>query len=65
LRERVDQLVDDILDQGVVTPPWASLVVFVTKKDGSTRFCVDYWRLNAVTKRDVYPQPHIDDSLDL
>ena len=56
-----------MLKQGVVTPshnPWASLVVLVAKKDGTTCFCVDYWKLNAITKMDVHPLPQIDDSLD-
>ena len=47
LRSRVDQLVSEMLDQGIVVPsksPWASPVVLVAKKDGSTRFCVDYRR---------------------
>ena len=42
---------------------WSSLTVLVKKKDGTTRFCIDYQRLNQVTKVDAYPLPHIEDSL--
>ena len=66
-REVVHEEVRKMLDAGVTKPsysPWASPVVLVEKKDASTRFCVDYCRLNAVTKKDTYPLPRIDDTLD-
>ncbi|GBN11484.1 Transposon Ty3-I Gag-Pol polyprotein [Araneus ventricosus] len=44
--------------------PWSSPVVLVKKKNGEWRFCMDYRRLNKVTKKDVYPLPRIDDALD-
>ncbi|CAF4697253.1 unnamed protein product, partial [Rotaria magnacalcarata] len=44
--------------------PWASSVVLAAEKDGSLRFCIDYRTLNAVTIRDAYPIPRIDDTLD-
>jgi len=36
----------------------------VRKKDGTQRFCVDYWALNAVTMADTFPLPRVDDLLD-
>ncbi|KAG8173371.1 hypothetical protein JTE90_015532 [Oedothorax gibbosus] len=56
-----------MLKKEVVQPsenPWSSPVVLVKKKDGSWRFCVDYRRLNKLTKKEVYPLPRIDDTLD-
>ena len=66
-REEVRTLLNEILEQGVVEPstsPWASPVVLVQKKDRSTRFCIDYRKLNEVTWKDAYPLPRIDATLD-
>ena len=58
---------EKLTQQGVVTPstsPWASPLVCVRKKDGTVRPCVDYRRLNAVTQKDAFPIPRVDDCLD-
>ena len=68
LRGKVEEMVEDMLERGVIQhskSPWASPIVLVAKKDGTTHFCVDYRQLNAVTKMDVFPLPRVDDSLDL
>ena len=68
LRQTVEELVKDMLSQGVIVPsasPWASPIVLVRKKDGGTRFCVDYRKLNHITKLDEFPLPRIDETLDL
>ena len=66
-REKVQELLKDMMEKKVISPsksPWASPVVLVTKKDGSTRFCIDYRKVNEVTRKDAYPIPRVDDTLD-
>ena len=65
--EIIRKEVKEMLTNGIIwtsRSPWGSPVVLVTKKDGSIRFCVDYRKLNSITKKDVYPLPRIDDTLD-
>ena len=59
--------IKEMHEQGVVEPsnsPWMSPIVLVKKKDGTQRFCVDYRKLNEVTRKDSYPLPRIDTTLD-
>lgn len=62
-----DKIIKEQVDAGIIresSSPWSAALVYVKKKDGSTRPCVDYRRLNAVTAKDAYPLPRIDDCLD-
>ena len=55
-----------MLEKGIIQPsssPWASPIVLVPKKDGQLRFCIDYRKLNSVTKKDQYPLPRTEDIL--
>jgi hypothetical protein len=66
LKELKEQL-QDLLDKGFIRPsasPWGAPVLFVKKKDGSMRLCIDYRELNKVTTRNKYPLPRIDDLFD-
>lgn len=59
--------VQELVERGIARPsssPNAVPIVVVQKKDGTIRLCVDYRQLNAKTRRDAYPLPRIEESLD-
>jgi hypothetical protein len=63
----VNEMLDDVQLGGFIEEsdsPWSSPVVLVRKKNGELRFCVDYRKLNDVTKKDCFPPPRISDILD-
>ncbi|KAL0286611.1 UNVERIFIED_CONTAM: Retrovirus-related Pol polyprotein from transposon [Sesamum angustifolium] len=66
LKELKKQL-EELLDKGFIRPsilPWGAPVLFVKKKNGSMRLCIDYRQLNRITIKNKYPLPRIDDLLD-
>jgi hypothetical protein len=66
LAELKEQL-QELLDKGYVCPsasPWRAHVIFVSKKDGTQRMCMDYHSLNEVTIKNKYPLSRIDDLFD-
>src|SRR5262249_54683460 len=67
MNDYIDEECRKLLEQNVIRElfsPWLSPVVLAWKKDGTIRFCVDYRRVNAVTKKDKYPLPRIDEAFD-
>jgi hypothetical protein len=59
--------IDELLEKGYIRPstsPWAALVLFMEKKDGTKRMCIDYKSLNEVTIKNMYPLPRIEDLFD-
>ena len=63
LKELKTQL-QELLDKGFIRPsvsPWGAPVLFVKKKDGSLRRCIDYRQINKVTVKNKYPLPRIED----
>ena len=65
--DELKKQLDELTSRGYIQPsksPYGAPVLFVKKKDGSMRLCVDYRALNAVTTKNSYPLPKIDELLD-
>ncbi|KAL2232455.1 UNVERIFIED_CONTAM: RNA-directed DNA polymerase [Sesamum indicum] len=64
---KLKKQIEELFGKGFITPstsPWGAPVLFVKKKDGSIRLCIDYRQLNSVTMKNKYPLSRIDDLLD-
>ena len=67
LVDEVHQHIQEMLDSGTIRPsqsPWCNAMVLVRKKDGSLRFCINFHRFNAQTKKDAYPLPHMQETME-
>ena len=67
LVDEVCQHIQEMLDGGAIRPsqsPWCNAVVLVRKKDGSLRFCINFRRLNAQTKKDAYLLPRMQETME-
>ena len=67
LVDEVRQHIQEMLDGSAIRPsqsPWCNAVVLVRKKDGSLRFCIDFRCLNAWNKKDAYPLPRMQETME-
>ncbi|GJR87266.1 putative reverse transcriptase domain-containing protein [Tanacetum coccineum] len=67
IRQELSKQLQELADRGFIRPStslWGAPVLFVKKKDGSFRMCIDYWELNKLTVKNRYPLPKIDDLFD-
>ena len=56
--------IEKMMENGIIRPsnsPWSSPIVLVIKKDGKLRFCVNYQKLDEMTRKDAYPLPNIEE----
>ena len=67
LVEEVREHIQDMLDGGEICPsqsPWCNAIVLVRKKDGGLWFCIDFRWLNSWTKKDAYPLPQMQETME-
>ena len=67
LLEEVWENLQDMLDGGAIRPsksPWCNAIVLVRKKDGTLWFCIDFWKLNSRTKKDSFPLPRMQETME-
>ena len=66
-QEEVRDHIQKMLRAGAIKPsnsPWSNAIVLVRKKNGDLRFCIDFRRLNAITKKDSFPLPRIQEAIE-
>jgi hypothetical protein len=64
---KLKEHIKELLEKGFICPsssPWGAPVIFIQKKDGTQRLCIDYHALNEVTLKNKYPLPRINDLFD-
>ena len=67
LLEEVRENLQDMLDGGAIRPsksPWCNAIVLMRKKDRTLWFCIDFRKLNARTKKDSFPLPHMQETME-
>jgi hypothetical protein len=63
-QQAINKEIDKLLEEGTIEPSasaWSSPIVMMRKPNGDYRMCLDLRKVNAVTKKDSYPLPYIDD----
>ena len=67
VREKINEEIDKMLEQGIIEPSysdWLNPIVMIKKPNGEYRFCLDFRKVNKITKKDLYPIPLMNEILD-